>query len=178
LGAMQLVKNPLITLDVYSSTRIYGEHFFNETDKDYEELYLQATKLPNVNYIGYQPNEHIKDNLEQYQMYVYPSIFEETFCISLLECMAAGIFCIVNDFGALYETGAEFPLYVPYENDHRVMAQKFAFAIEQAANKLHENEVLNHLESQSHYANIYYGWGKIGTTWTKFLEGAISAKAQ
>jgi len=178
LGAMQLVKNPLITLDVYSSTRVYGEHFFNETDKDYQELYLQATKLPNVNYIGYQPNEHIKDNLEQYQMYVYPSIFEETFCISLLECMAAGIFCIVNDFGALYETGAEFPLYVPYENDHRVMAQKFAFAIEQTANKLHENEVLNHLESQSHYANIYYGWGKIGTTWTKFLEGAISAKAQ
>ena len=69
-------------------------------------------------------------------------------------------------------------MYVPYEKDHRLMAQKFAFAIEKAALKLHETEVLNHLESQSHYANIYYGWGKIGTTWTKFLEGAINAKAQ
>jgi hypothetical protein len=27
LGAMQKVKNPLITLDVYSSTEIYGKNF-------------------------------------------------------------------------------------------------------------------------------------------------------
>jgi exosortase/archaeosortase len=27
LGAMQLVKNPLVTLDVYSSTEVYGKRF-------------------------------------------------------------------------------------------------------------------------------------------------------
>jgi hypothetical protein len=30
LGAMQLVKNPLITLDVYSSTEVYGKDFINK----------------------------------------------------------------------------------------------------------------------------------------------------
>ena len=28
LGAMQLVKNPLVTLDVYSSTEVYGKEFY------------------------------------------------------------------------------------------------------------------------------------------------------
>ena len=31
LGAMQLVKNPLVTLDVYSSCEIYGKDFYKET---------------------------------------------------------------------------------------------------------------------------------------------------
>ena len=31
LGAMQLVKNPLITLDVYSSTEVYGKNFYDHT---------------------------------------------------------------------------------------------------------------------------------------------------
>ena len=52
-------------------------------------------------------------------MYVYPNIFEETFCISLLECMAAGLYCITTNYGALFETGAEFPMYVPYESNYK-----------------------------------------------------------
>ena len=81
LGAMQLVKNPLITLDVYSSCEIYGKDFYDQNDHNYKELYKQAEQLPNVNYIGYKPNSYIKDNLHKYHMYVYPSIFEETSCI-------------------------------------------------------------------------------------------------
>ena len=87
---MQLVKNPLITLDVYSSCEIYGKSFYEQNDHHYKELYEQAQRLPNVNYIGYKPNSYIKDNLHKYNMYVYPSIFEETFCISLLEAWLQG----------------------------------------------------------------------------------------
>ena len=36
------------------------------------------------------------------------SIWEETSCISLLECMAGGLYCITTNLGALFETGAEF----------------------------------------------------------------------
>ncbi len=42
-------------------------------------MYKQAEQLPNVNYIGFKPNNFIKDHLHTYQMYAYPSIFEETF---------------------------------------------------------------------------------------------------
>ncbi len=77
LGAMQLVKNPLITLDVYSSTEVYGKDFMEKNDDNYKELYEQAKQLPNVNYIGYKPNSYIKDNMHKYNMYAYPSILKK-----------------------------------------------------------------------------------------------------
>ena len=111
-------------------------------------------------------------------MYAYPSIFEETFCISLLEAMAAGLYCIVDDYGALYETGAEFPMYVPYDENHRALAQKFGFGIEQASHTLDQKQIHDHLNSQSNYAHIYYNWNKIAMQWTTFLKGVINAKSK
>ena len=178
LGAMQLVKNPLINLDVYSSTEVYGKDFYNENDKYYKTLYEQADFLPNVNYIGYKSNTYIKQNLKNYHMYVYPSIWEETSCISLIESMAAGLYCIVTNFGALYETGAEFPIYVPYNKNYKQLAVKFATAIDTAAQTLHQKSIQDHLKLQIQYTNKAYNWTKQGLAWSLFLEGAINAKKQ
>jgi glycosyltransferase involved in cell wall biosynthesis len=173
---MQLVNNPLITLDVYSSTEVYGKDFYEKNDHNYTQLYEQAKQLPNVNYLGYRPNSYITENIHKYNMYVYPSIFEETFCISLLEAMAGGLYCITTNLGAIFETGAEFPMYIPFDDDYKRLASKFGYGIQAAANTLHEPQIHNHIESQSHYANIYYNWSKIGSAWTRFLQGAINAK--
>ena len=43
LGAMQLVKNPLISLDVYSSTEVYGKDFYDQNDHAYKRA-LQASR--------------------------------------------------------------------------------------------------------------------------------------
>ena len=178
LGAMQLVKNPLITLDVYSSCEVYGKDFMEKNDHNYKALYEQAESLPNVNYIGYKPNEYIRANIKNYNMYVYPSIFEETSCISLLEAMSAGLYSIVTDYGALFETGAEFPMYIPYDNNYRALAEKFAYGIAAAAETLHEPQIQNHLTTQANYAQIYYSWPKQASAWTTFLKGALNAKAK
>ena len=176
LGAMQLVKNPLITLDVYSSTEVYGKDFYEQNDKYYQTLYDQAESLPNVNYIGYKPNNYIVEHLKDYRMYVYPSTFEETSCISLLESMAAGLYCITTNLGALFETGAEFPIYIPYTDNLRILSNKFAKAIDAAAESLESEAVNEHLKFQIKYTNKYYNWNKQGLAWTRFLQGAIDAK--
>ena len=155
LGAMQLVKNPLITLDVYSSCEVYGKDFMEKNDHNYKGLYEQAKSLPNVNYIGYKPNEYIREHMKDYNMYVYPSIF---------------------DYGALFETGAEFPMYIPYDREYKRLAEKFAYGIEAAAKSLHESPIHNHLITQSGYTHLYYGWPKQASSWTRFLQGAINAK--
>jgi len=176
LAAMQLVKNPLITLDVYSSCEVYGKDFAEANDKHYQELYDQAKQLPNVNYIGYKSNEYILEHLQDYKMYVYPSIWEETSCISLLESMAAGLYCITTDYGALFETGAEFPMYIPYSNDYENLAKRFAYGIHAAAENLDHSSIQDHLRFQSEYTNRYYNWNKQASSWTVFLQGAIHAK--
>ena len=176
LGAMQLVKNPLITLDVYSSTEVYGKRFYEQTDDQYKELYEQARQLPNVNYIGYKPNEYIKEHLKDYRLFVYPSVWEETFCISLLEAMAAGLYCVTTNFGALFETGAEFPMYIPYSNDYHSLARRFAEGIEVAAKSLEVDGINDHLKVQRDYVNRFYNWNVKGISWQRFLQGALNAK--
>ena len=176
LGAMQLVKNPLIKLDVFSSTEVYGEEFKKRNDHTYVPLYKQASELPNVNYIGYKPNFYILENLNKYNMYVYPSIFEETSCISAIECLSAGLYSIVTNFGALYETCAEFPMYVTYTKDLKVLSQTFATAIEMAAQTLHETAIQDSLDMQQDFYKKYYNWNKRALEWNNFLYNVINEK--
>jgi glycosyltransferase involved in cell wall biosynthesis len=176
LRAMQEIKDPNITLDVYSSTQVYGEAFKKHNDDQFKPLYEQAKKLPNVNYIGYETNEYILSHMTDYDLYVYPSIFEETSCVSALEALAAGVHVITNNFGALYETCAEWPVYVNYSTNYEQMAKDFAAAIQVAANYLHEDFIQDHLNEQQKFYKRFYSWDKKGMEWTNFLKGAISER--
>ena len=176
LRAMQEINDPNITLDVYSSTQVYGDEFKKQNDDQFKPLYEQAKQLPNVNYIGYKTNEYIKDNINKYDMFVYPSIFEETFCASALEALAAGVHVVTNNYGALYETCAEWPVYVNYSTNYEEMAKDFAAAIQVAANYLHEDFIQDHLNEQQKFYKRFYSWDKKGMEWTSFLKGAISER--
>ena len=176
LRAMQEIKNPNIILDVYSSTQVYGDAFKKANDEQFKPLYEQAEKLPNVNYIGYKPNEYIREMMPNYDMFVYPSIFEETSCASALEALASGVHVITNNFGALYETCAEWPVYVNYSNNYETMAKDTAAAIEVAAGYLHEDFIQTHLAEQQKFYKRFYSWDKKGMEWTSFLKGAISER--
>ena len=171
LAAMQMINNRNIILDVYSSTEVYGENFKKDNDSEFKALYDQAEQLPNVNYIGYKPNEYIKENLHKYDIFAYPSIWEETFCISLLECMRAGLQCITTNYGALFETGAEYCSYIPYQKNHLNLAKTFARSIEACADYLYTEQSIQHLKHQVNYTHLNYNWNKIGNQWSSFLEG-------
>ena len=174
LRAMQEITDPNITLDVYSSTQVYGDSFKHNNDDQFKPLYAQAEKLPNVNYIGYKPNEYILEHMTDYDLYVYPSIFEETFCASALEALSAGVHVITNNYGALYETCAEWPVYVNYSDNYIQMAKDTAVAIKVASQYLHEDHIREHLEEQQKFYKRFYNWQKKGAEWESFLRGALS----
>jgi len=176
LRAMQEIDDPNITLDVYSSTQVYGDAFKKVNDEQFKPLYEQAKQLPNVNYIGYETNEYIKANINKYDMFVYPSVFEETFCVSALEALAAGVHVITNNYGALYETCAEWPTYVNYTDNYERMAIDTSWAIKMAAKYLHEDYIQNHLEEQQKFYKRFYNWDKKGFEWKSFLQGAINER--
>ena len=67
---------------------MYTAAFSDHHKKEFEPLFEQARQLPNVNYIGYKPNEYILEHMTDYDLFVYPCIFEETFCVSALEALA------------------------------------------------------------------------------------------
>ena len=175
LAAMQLVKNKDVHLDVYSSTQVYGDHFKSKNDNTYQSLYNQASALKNVTYVGYKPNEYIKENLKNYHIFAYPNIWEETSCIALIEAMAAGLYCITTDYGALFETGSEFVTYLPYEKDYIKLAHRFASVIDAAADMLGSDGVKEHLKMQIEFTNRFYSWQLRKDVWNRFLQGVINA---
>jgi glycosyltransferase involved in cell wall biosynthesis len=148
LGAMQLIKNPLIELDVYSSTQIYGDAFKEKNDDTYKPLYDQAKQLPNVNYKGYISNEDLMKQMYNYHIFAYPNIWEETSCISAIEALSCGLHGIVTNYGALYETCSEWPTYVQYDSNYRNLAAMFAYAIEGIAEQLHTKGMQDMLTEQ------------------------------
>jgi len=176
LRAMQEITDPNITLDVYSSTQVYGKEFKKQNDDQFKPLYEQAKQLPNVNYIGYKSNEYILEHMTDYDLYVYPSIFEETSCVSAMEALAAGVHVITNNYGALYETCSEWPVYINYTEDYEQMALDTAGAIQVAAKYLHEDYIQNHLENQQRFYKRFYSWEKKGQEWESFLRGAINER--
>jgi len=176
LRAMQEIKNPNIILDVYSSSQVYGDDFSKVHDEEFFPLYEQAKQLPNVNYIGYKPNEYILEQMPNYDMFVYPSIFEETSCVSALEALTAGVHVITNNFGALYETCAEWPVYINYSTNYEQMAIDTASAINTAADYLHEDFIQDHLDEQQKFYKRFYNWNKKGQEWTSFLKGALNER--
>ena len=177
LGAMQLVKNPLIKCHVYSSTKIYGDNFAEKNDEIYQPLYDQAQQLENVVYKGYSTNEEIMHNMKDYHIYAYPNIWEETSCISAIEALSFGLHGIVTNYGALYETCSEWPTYVQYSTDYKNLAKAFAYAIEGIAIQLHTDGMKELQKSQMGFYRKFYNWENRKHEWEQFLQGALDAKS-
>ena len=175
LAAMDGIKDPDITLDVYSSTIIYGKSFEQQNDDKYKHLYEKAKNMPNVNYMGYCDHKTLVSKLKDYDVNCFPSIWEETFCISAMESLAAGQILITTDLGALPETCCEFPIYIPYTQNKPKLALQLAECILQTKRMLSQ-DLTNPLKFQQEYYKRFYDWKYIGNHWNNFLKGAINVK--
>ena len=170
LNAMEQIKTDKVELDIYSSTQIYGDAFKKVNDDQFIKLYDKAKSLKYVNYKGYTNHKELMKVLHTYDCYIHPSTFEETFCLAAMESLAAGLVAMTTDLGALYETCAEFPIYVPYLKDKEALAKQFAGAIDMLPDLI-SNVDENRIKFQMQYYRQYYHWNVIKTYWERFLNG-------
>lgn len=96
-----LSKKYPISLDVFSSFKLYG---WDERDKPFEELFDLLDKHPKINNHKTVENSVLRDYLIKSHIFAYPSIWEETSCLCLIEAMASGNICVHSSLGALPET--------------------------------------------------------------------------
>ena len=123
--------------------------------------------------MGYCPHDKLLGKLKDYQVNCFPSIWEETFCISAMESLAAGQMLITTDLGALPETCAEFPIYIPYTSNKKNLKIQLAEAIIETKEIL-KKDISQGLKFQQSYYKRFYDWKVIGNFWTNFLKGALS----
>jgi glycosyltransferase involved in cell wall biosynthesis len=85
---------------------------------------------------GRTPNQEVREFLKEAHIFAYPSTYEEVSCISLMEAMSAGLYCITNNYAALPETGVGLTKIYPFNLDAEKEAQLLAREIEMAVDTL------------------------------------------
>ena len=116
---------PIARLKVYSSLAMYQ---VADAEDPYRKLYDACRATPGVDYIGALSQTDLAAALSQAWLFAYPSTYQETFCIGLIEAMAAGCHAVTTDLAALPETAMGHATLVPFETDLASLARRFAQA--------------------------------------------------
>lgn len=84
----------------------------------------------NVNFLGNVPRAQLLEIQKSSKVMAYPNIFAEGFCLSALECMAAGTVPVTSAYGALINTVGEGGVLLPGCPGQRAYDGAFVEAIE------------------------------------------------
>jgi len=156
-------------VDIYSSTKIYGSTF-DENEKDkFTELFEKCKNTKNVNYHGYTFNGEIRRAVEKAHIYAYPSIFEETSCLAVIEAMAAGCHVVTTNYGALPETCGEFATMIEFDSSGQNLIERYAETLNSVIDNYRDNLYKDDLEMQIKYYNKNYSWETRIQEWINFL---------
>ncbi len=130
LDAFALLGRSDVELHIYSGMGLYGRAW---EDAKFAHLYRRAQGMKGVFYHGAVPNEAVREALKHAHIFAYPSTWEETSCLALIEAMSAGCRAVVPVLGALPETASGFAQLYRYTPDKKEHAAKFAHEIGTAA---------------------------------------------
>ena len=158
-------------LNIYSSFKLYDRPHL---DEQFRHVYKRAREMDGVNYHGTVSNDEIREALKTQHIMAYPSIYEETSCITLIEACSAGCLSVVPNLGAIPETGANFPWMYGYEQDKDKHAQVHGHILARAIEHFWDDDIQNLLKIQRSYFDMFYNWSLRSGQWQQFLH-AIKA---
>jgi UDP-glucose:(glucosyl)LPS alpha-1,2-glucosyltransferase len=158
-----------IELKVHSSWKIYG---VNDWESDYtkSDLYQRLEKHPKIKNIGYLPNDKLKKSLASSHIFPYPNIMPETFCLSLLEAMSAGLLCVHPNFGCLPETASNWTMMYPYHEKIIPHEERCYQELKKAINIVNTKETQEHLKKQKEYVDYLFNWERRTQDWIELLQ--------
>jgi UDP-glucose:(glucosyl)LPS alpha-1,2-glucosyltransferase len=170
LDSFEMLNRDDVELDVYSSTIVYGTGYQNHTGNIYDALFDRAKNMKNVNYKGYATNDDVRKAMQDAHMLAYPSIFEETSCLVMLEAGVAGCDMVTTNLGALYETGSEYAKMIPIQVSKEELAIKYAKALNEAIDNYWNKSNQEMLKEQSDFYNKFYSWERRAKEWNELFE--------
>jgi UDP-glucose:(glucosyl)LPS alpha-1,2-glucosyltransferase len=158
-----------IELKVHSSWKIYG---VNDWESDYtkSDLYQRLEKHPKIKNIGYLPNDKLKKSLASSHIFPYPNIMPETFCLSLLEAMSAGLLCVHPNFGCLPETASNWTMMYPYHEKIIPHEERCYQELKKAIDIVNTKKTQEHLKKQKEYVDYLFNWERRTQDWINLLE--------
>ena len=119
-----------------------------------------------LNFYNFSYKGTVRKHYEKAHIHSYPSTYVETFCISQIESMSAGLVCVTSDLGALPEISHGFGRLYPFEKDPFKHSQIFAEQITLAIQDIKAGNW--DPTEQIRYINETYSWEAVIPQWIKF----------
>jgi len=167
--------HPDTKFKIFSSMSLYGP-----SNDPFIELYEHLKTLPNVEYSPVIDREELVKHYQESAFFIHPNIWEETFCVSMVEAMKCGAYPIITDIGALAEVaGEKNATVVPIEGENTSKGWKVTenFLINFAnacclALDYYEKEPKFYQDVSkiiSDYVTEKYDWKKIADQWKTLI---------
>ncbi len=176
LRSWELMDTTNCELHIFSSTKIYGDYFSSSNEHIYNDLYEKSKSLKNVVYRGSIPNEELRNELPYFDILAYPSTFEETSCIAVIEALSAGLRVITSNIGALPETTEGWARTYEYMENKELHAIKFSEILQEEINKIKSGELEDFLDLQTNVYKKRWSWDIRIQEWISYLDILIQKK--
>ncbi len=164
---------PLVRLQVFSSMKVYG--LSDDQDVEFDDLYKRCKQTEGIDYFGSVLQSELAQKLKKATLLAYPNTFAETSCISVMEAMAAGLFVVSSDLGALSETGQGFARLIPTGNTIKKYAENFVSEVvdvlKQVLNPSTQKEQDTFIRKQVAHVNEHATWKVRAKEWESFFQG-------
>lgn len=169
LGAWELLNPQNCELHVFSDTKIYGTDFANSEESKYQHLYDKAKSLNGVVYRGTISNEELRNELGEFDILAYPSTFEETSCISVIDALSAGLRVVCSNLGALPETTEGWARMYPYLSNTELHINYFAKVLAEEIHNMLSGNLESQLNIQSQIYSQLWSWDSRITEWNSLI---------
>lgn len=157
-----------IELNVFSSFDLYG---WDGRDKPYEQLFEKLKAHPGINYSKSVSNEVIREELKRSHILAYPSIWQETSCLVLIEAMCAGLVCVHSSLAALPETALGCTYMYDYTEDARNHLQRFTQTLDEAIQNMVDGDSVR--DERVEFLNETYSWHYRKYEWENLLTSLL-----
>lgn len=162
-----------VELDVYSSFKLYG---WEQRDEPYQALFEKCKEHPKINYYGSVSNDEIREALRKAHIFAYPSIWQETSCLCLIEAMSARCLAVHPNFAALPETSGGLTMQYQWCEDYTQHANRFAGNLITAIQMVQQPQVGPILDFIKTYADFKFNWDRRAAVWNNILNSLVNEK--
>lgn len=163
-----------VELDVFSSFDLYG---WPQRNVPYQQLFDRIEAHPNMNYHGAKSNKQVREALKQAHIFAYPSTWQETSCLCLIEAMSAGLMCIHSSLAALPETSMALTSMYGYKEDLVDHAELFYAELRNAIllyqNPNTRSQVQVYLNNVKQMSDFVYSWDARRSQWDQLMKSMM-----
>jgi len=161
---------PNIRLNVFPS---------GDIDKENEDLVdLMSLIKNNKNMTLWEKSsqDKIRNMLKDTHIFAYPSVWQETACLPLMEALSAGCYCVHSSLGALKETSLGITQMYPFTDNTQNHVDRFYLELKKAImlHKLNYEYVKSNTETTKTIADYKYDWEVRKEQWNKLFEFVLA----